>query len=170
MGLTAAERQRRYRAHKRGDHSLCDPSRCSGASGKAVTSPVTLVVTPASHRFGERGQRLWDDMGGDDLAGGRRVLLEEACRIADRLDGMHRILAGDARDWLSIVEAKGDPDRQELVIDKVLSEARQQATALKQLIAELRQGGGAEEQDQGGSILDELAAKRAQRLANAAGR
>jgi hypothetical protein len=67
------------------------------------------------------------------------VLLEEACRIADRLDQMDRMLSGDASSWIDLVESKGDPERQEIVIDKLLAEARQQAVALKQLIAELRQ-------------------------------
>jgi hypothetical protein len=97
------------------------------------------------------------------------VLILQACRIADRLDALDRLLAGDARDWLEIVETKGNPERQELVIDKALAEERGQATTLKQLIAELRQSGGTEQQDQGGDILDQLAARRAARLANAAG-
>lgn len=167
MGSAAAERQRRYRAHNRGDHSLCLPERDCRAGSDTVTSPVTATVTRDEPT---RGRRLWDDMGGDALTGGRRVLLEEACRIADRLDRLDAILAGSSEDWLSFVETKGMPDRQEIVIDKPLAEARQQATALKQLIAELRQGESAGgEQDQGGSILDELAAARAKRLADAAG-
>ena len=82
---------------------------------------------------------------------------------------MDAVLAGSAEDWLGFVETKGLPDRQEIVIDKPLAEARQQATALKQIIAELRQGADVGEQDQGGSILDELAAARKKRLADAAG-
>jgi hypothetical protein len=43
---TAAERQRRSRAHKKGDHSLCDPNRCDSAAS-AVDGPVTVApVTP----------------------------------------------------------------------------------------------------------------------------
>ncbi|WP_330438807.1 hypothetical protein OHB44_27950 [Micromonospora sp. NBC_00821] len=169
MGLSAAERQKRYRAHKRGDHTLCDPDRDCRDDVLPVPSPVTGVTRNAS-RLGVRGQRLWDDMGGAAVDGGRRVVLEEACRIADRLDGLHRLLDGDAQDWLDIVDAKGNPDRQELVIDRLLAEARQQATVLKQLVAELRQSGRAEgDQEQGGSILDQLAAQREKRLANAAG-
>lgn len=168
MASAAAERQRRYRAHNKGDHSLCLPDRPCRTDARDVTSPVTVTVTRDEPT---RGRRLWDDMNGDTLTGGRRVLLEEACRIADRLDRLDALLAGSAEDWLSFVETKGNPDRQEIVIDRPLAEARQQATALKQIIAELRQGaasGG--EQDQGGDILDELAAARKKRLADAAGR
>lgn len=69
------------------------------------------------------------------------MLLEEACRIADRLDQLDRMLSGGARSWVSLVEDKGDPERQSVVIDRLLAEARQQATALKQLIAEIRATG-----------------------------
>lgn len=169
MGATDAERQRRRRAHKAGDHSLCLPDRECRAGGRDVTPVVMRPVTRRRPSLGIRGQRLWADMGGDKLVGGRRVLLEEACRIADRLDELDRLLSGDAEDWLGIVEDKGNPDRQILVIDKPLAEARQQATALKQIVAELRQGSAVAEPEQGGDILDQLAARRAKRLADASG-
>lgn len=88
-----------------------------------------------------RGVTLWRDMNGDTLPPAQRVLLEEACRIADRLDALDCLLTGDARSWVSLVEDKGDPERQLVVIDRPLAEARQQATALKQLIAEIRTAG-----------------------------
>jgi hypothetical protein len=69
-----------------------------------------------------------------------RVLIEEACRIADRMEALDRLLQGDAADWVELVEAKGDPDRLVVVIDSALSEARQHAMAYKQILAELRQG------------------------------
>jgi hypothetical protein len=81
-------------------------------------------------------------MNGDQLAPAVRVLLEEACRIADRLDKLDRLLDGDADQWVSLVEDRGDPERQFVVIDRPLAEARQQATALKQLIAEIRAADG----------------------------
>ena len=172
MGATDADRQRRYRQRKRrheqGDHSLCLPGKCDGSA--PVTRDVTAVTLPVDGLLlDSAGRRLWEELDGEKAAAGRRVLVLQACRIVDRLDALDRLLRGDARDWLEIVETKGNPERQELVIDKALAEERQQATALKQLLAELRQSGGAEEPDQGGDILDQLAARRAQRLANAAG-
>lgn len=167
MSSAAAERQRRYRAHSKGDHRLCLPDRPCRTDVDDEPSPVTVRVTRDAVT---RGRRLWQDMSGDSLSGGRRVLLEEACRIADRLDRLDALLAGSAEDWMSLVETKGNPDRQEIVIDRPLAEARQQATALKQLIAELRQGVDVSgDQEQGGDILDELAAARAKRLADASG-
>jgi hypothetical protein len=133
---TGAERQARYRAHRRGDHSRCDPDGCDPDT-VTVTAPVTgNAVTPPG--LGTRGRRLWHDIGGADLAPAGRVLLEEACRIADRLDRLDQVLRGDIDTWMRLLV---DDDAREatLVIDKALSEARQQQVALKQLLAELRQ-------------------------------
>lgn len=171
MGLTATERQRRSRAHKADDHSLCDPKRCPDAPAAAVTGDVTPSVTRdsgAPRWFRAGGQRLWDEMGGDGLSGTQRVLLEQACRIVDRLDRLDAILNGRDRAWLTL--DVGDDGEITVIVDKVLGESRQQATALKQLFAELRQGlSGGGEQEHGGDILDELAAARKKRLADAAG-
>lgn len=61
------------------------------------------------------------------------VLLEEACRIADRLEWLDSILRA------ATGEVKADsaqfPD-----ISGLLSESRQQSAALKALLAEIRQG------------------------------
>lgn len=127
---TNAERQRRYRRHKIDDHSLCLSESCESAGQRPVTPPVTGPVT--------RGVTLWREMNGDQLPPPARVLLEEACRIADRLDRLDKLLDGDAESWVSLVEQRGDPERQIVVIDRPLAEARQQAVALKQLIAEIR--------------------------------
>lgn len=91
-----------------------------------MTGPVT------------RGETLWRQMNGDQLLPPARVLLEEACRIADRLDRLDTLIDGDAKSWVSLVEDRGDAERQIVVIDRLLAEARQQAIALKQLIAEIR--------------------------------
>lgn len=45
MPSTAADRSRRYRAHRAGDHSLCDPSRCDVASRDAITAGQGTVAT-----------------------------------------------------------------------------------------------------------------------------
>lgn len=47
MADDAAARARRYRAHRRGDHSLCDPERRCDVTAPAVTRDVSaLSVTP----------------------------------------------------------------------------------------------------------------------------
>lgn len=75
-----------------------------------------------------------------DLTPGQLLLLEEAARIADRLDRLDAQL--DGGDWLRLQLSPQSGDVI-VIVDKALSEARQQATALKQIIAELRQSGPA---------------------------
>ncbi len=140
MGLTAAERQRRSRKHRAGDHSLCDQSRCHG---HAVTPDVTQAVTSRPARdpdLGTRGRRLWQQVANEgELKPGDRVLLEEACRTADRLDVLDRILRGDDDAWMRLHSANEDGSIVKVVLNNALAEARQQQVALKQLLAELRQ-------------------------------
>lgn len=175
---TAAERQRRYRAHKRGDHTLCDPDRCDPSTVTRSSTRDGVTATPPG--LGVRGRRLWLQVtgGGPELRPTERVLLEEACRIADRLDKLDRLIGGDAADWLALVEDRGDPERVVVVIDRALSEARQQAAVLKQLLAELRQsrastrqtGQSATPQGKGGAgVLDLTARIAALRGGSAAG-
>jgi hypothetical protein len=178
MGGTDAERQRRHRAHKRGDHSLCSPQRCRP---EAVTAPVTPVTPsgqglPPAPRLRARGRWLWRELVENGNPGpAERVLIAEACRLADRLDRLDAISNGKDRAWLQIADdlsALADSDgRVEIVVDKVLGEARQQQTTLKQILGELRQAssGAAPAAQPGGSFLDQLAARRKARLADAAG-
>jgi ribosome recycling factor len=66
------------------------------------------------------------------------VLIEEACRLVDRLDRLDAIVNGAERSWLKL-EYADDGVEVTVVVDKVLTEARQQQIALKQIVAELRQ-------------------------------
>lgn len=162
---TNAERQRRHRRHKAGDHSLCDPRRCPETTTGAVTPTVTDTVR---HGRGVRGAQLWREEGGDKLTGGRRMLLDEACRIVDRLDRLDGILAGDPGEWMRF-RVSEDGSEVTVTLDRALAEARQQAVALKQIVSELRASGSSDKPATGGSVLDQLAARRAARLANATG-
>jgi len=166
---TAADRQRRYRqrqaAHKAGDHRFCVPTSCDLAPIGGESSP-TRTVTPSSVTasrdtvtqrapdLGSRGRRLWQQVTEDsgELRPGERVLLEEACRTADRLDQLDRILRGDEDAWMRLKLVSEDGSVVQVVLNNVLAEARQQQVALKQLLAELRQsrGGGAAKPGRGG--------------------
>lgn len=122
--------------------------------------------------LGERGTQLWLDLrkqGTFDPS--ERVLIEEACRIVDRLDKLDDLISGDAETWVDLLQERGDPESSRLVINAPLAEARQQALALKQIFTELRQirGQAADPDAAGGGGGDELAAQRAKRIANAAG-
>lgn len=93
------------------------------------------------------------------------VLLLEACRIVDRLAQLDRQLRGE--DWLRFRAKDEDGTEVIVYVDRVLAEAREQATALKGIVAELRQTGGkakAETAKKAGGVLagltDELAKRR----------
>lgn len=96
----------------------------------------------ASEGLGERGKRLWDALKGDDLAPAVGLLVEEAARIADRLDVLDRVLTSGG-DWLEFAPVLPDGSVVRVVVTGVLAEARQQQATLKQLLAEVRQSSGA---------------------------
>lgn len=74
------------------------------------------------------------------------VLLEEACRISDRLDKLDLLLRGDVESWATLVHDLRTHDY-ELKIDAALIEARQQASVLRQLMAALPLKGAAADDD-----------------------
>jgi hypothetical protein len=72
-----------------------------------------------------RGQQLWDEITElHDLDPMQRVILEEACRCADRLDELDGLIS--ARGAASALD------------DSILGEARQQQNVMKQLLVSLR--------------------------------
>ncbi|MGZ4621470.1 MAG: hypothetical protein ACXVGF_04725 [Blastococcus sp.] len=121
-----------------------------------MTAPVGL---------GARGQALWAELASErefDAAG--RVLAEEACRMADRLDRLHALISGDDREWARVeFSVRGDRKEIRLVFDDALAEARQQANALRQIVTSLRVGTSSEKKTGAVSALDQLAAKRRDR-------
>lgn len=95
------------------------------------------------------GDRLRESLARDGDPYELTVLITEACRIANRLDQLDRLLSGDAELWLHLVESRGDV---EVRVDNALPEARQQANVLRQLLAEIKRrrgdgGSGADEYD-----------------------
>lgn len=86
--------------------------------------------------LGPRGSRLWEAYSG--LVDGQKglVLLEEACRTADRLDRLDALLVGDTDVWFRLVHNTRTEDY-EIKVDAALVEARQQAAVLRQLLSSL---------------------------------
>lgn len=122
---------------------------------KAAAKKASPRKPPArpSKRFRARGQRLWDAHR-EQVEGERGlVMLEEACRIADRLDQLDRILKGEVEAWCYIAEAR-DGDL-EVRVDGALVEARQQANVLRQILSSLPIRGGDDGEDAEG-WLDSL--------------
>jgi hypothetical protein len=164
---SAADRQRRYRRHKANDHSLCVPGRCADVT-PTVTRDGAVDQEERGVRLEAAGQQLWDAVTAETkLAPMQRVLLLEACRIADRLDRLDGQLRGG--DWLRL-EADEDRDEVIVVVDKALAEARQQATALKALVSELRQAGRSPTTKPAGEAAPEPAAKGAGGVADLSAR
>ena len=99
------------------------------------------MAGPAAPRgLGRRGRKLWRDItSAHDLAPAELIVLAEACRTADRLEQLDELLRGDVETWSRVqLPSREDDDELILRIDPALSEARQQATVLKQLLAALR--------------------------------
>lgn len=119
-------------------------------------------VIPAG--LAERGTALWIDVLAErELDAAGRVLLAEACRMADRLEQMDRLLRGDIGTWAVISDDyTGGKRTTKVVLDDALGEARQQAATLRALVTSLKLGTAVERQTERGS-LDQLAARRTQR-------
>ncbi|MEU4590011.1 hypothetical protein [Micromonospora aurantiaca (nom. illeg.)] len=113
MPDTPAERAKRYRAHKRGDHTLCDASRCREArtvtvaperdtpsaavtpvvpvTAAAVSAPPQVVTAPPlgddNDQDGiETVVRAYVDSLGHPAGDPRAILGEVAVRLARRVD------------------------------------------------------------------------------------
>ena len=124
--------------------------------------------------LGSRGSRLWREMtASGSLTPAHLVLLEEACRLADRLDWLNSIVVR----WMSPVNADdGDDEPKSADIQGLLAESRQQATALRGLVAEIRQAqkgsaapSGKPAARSGGSGVADLSARIAARRGQATG-
>jgi hypothetical protein len=121
---------------------------------------------PPEHGLADRGRRLYREFTADGpLTGGERVLLEEACRLTDRLDQLDDFLRGHEGAWMRFHARNEDGSIVEVVVDKALAEARQQASTLKALIVELRasRAGKKEEPKPEATRRDELAKRREER-------
>lgn len=138
---SGAQRQRRYRRHQVGDHTLCLPSSCDQAAGIRSEAPAGPEPGEQASR-GPRGAQLWRDMAETALGPAHRVLLDEACRIADRLDRLDALLAG-RENWIRLRPPDRDGAPMVVVVDSVLAESRQQASVLRGLVTELRAATGA---------------------------
>ncbi len=82
------------------------------------------------------GELLVEDLsrGGDPYA--ITVMITEAARIADRLDKLDAVLSGEESAWAKLID--GRDSVVEVRVDNALAEARQQATVLRHLIAEVQ--------------------------------
>lgn len=97
--------------------------------------------------FRAAGSKLYEALSDDSDPLWLDVIVVEAARIADRLSQLHELLGGDEAVWLRL--ATGRDGVLEIRVDGALQESRQQATVLRQLLAEIRRhkAGGAVPED-----------------------
>ena len=109
--------------------------------------------------LGDTGTELWEGVtSGRTLDAPHKVLLLNACRIADRLDELTLEIGGR----LLSENQRGDE-----VINPLVSEHRQQYSALAAVLGKLGVGELPKAKQAGKSSRDQLAAKRAARAAAA---
>lgn len=88
--------------------------------------------------LGAAGRRLYDALHDDTDPYSLTVLIVEAARIKDRLDKFDELLRGEADSWARLLEVRGDDRVVEVRIDSVMTESRQQAGVLRQILGEIR--------------------------------
>jgi hypothetical protein len=137
---SAAERQKRYRLHRKGDHRLCDPARrCEEQEVRETAEAVaTLATQDVQPGRGPRGAALWAAMADVELGPMHRMLLDQLCRAVDRLDRFEASLA-NKRTWMrfEVDDAGGSVV---VVVDNVVAEIRQLEATVKTLVAEIKSG------------------------------
>lgn len=138
MADSAAERARRARRHRKGDHTLCDPARrCELIEQAETTDAVaTLAEQDVPAGRGPRGAALWAEMVDVELGPMHRMLLDQLCRAVDRLDRLEAALASK-RTWMRF-ETDDSGGTVVVVVDNVLAEIRQLETTVKTLVAEIK--------------------------------
>lgn len=117
--------------------------------------------------LGERGRGLWLDLGEDSSQTPSGALALEACRLADRLDGLDGVIAGKGVLHLMHFRHMFDLDDQdtrviELKVDNALSEARQQQLAFARVLMAHKQM-ASDKPAKGVSFLDDLERRRKDR-------
>ncbi len=98
-----------------------------------------MTVPKAPAGLATRGRRLWREMHATaEFNPAESVLLEESCRLADRLDRLDAVLSG--RDFLRV---EGEDGEYVVRVEGALAAASRDANVLKQLVAALRIPDGA---------------------------
>lgn len=113
---------------------MCDPARrCELLEQAELLEAVAPQRQEALRN--SRGGELRTLLDDSSLGPLHRVLVEEAARIADRLDRLDLSLSRKG-EWLRFERA--DNGDVVVTIDNVLAEARQQAAVLRGLVAEIK--------------------------------
>ena len=103
-------------------------------AARPVKSTPTAGVR--SRRTGRSGARLVAELSKDGDPYSITIMIVEAGRIADRLDKLAALLAGERKAWW-LQACVGRDQVLEVKVDNALGEARHQATTLRGLLAEI---------------------------------
>lgn len=108
-----------------------------------VRSPVTNRPPPAD--LGPRGVSLWERMSGHDFGPMHLGCLEEACRAADAVERLTRVLEGGELYEVARVESESSESvvTVNLLVNSLYAERRQQQEVFRRMTAELRLSGKA---------------------------
>lgn len=98
------------------------------------------------------------ELGSEGDAIGVSLLVKQAARVADRLEVIDRLLAGDAAMWATVSLPRPDGKRGRVVVemrvDNLLVEERSQTTLFRHLLGEIHKqragipvGGGDDDDD-----------------------
>lgn len=142
MGLTAAERKRRQRAHARNDHSLCNPATCPATLMLPPPKPITddeLLTSGNVKCVPSRGDTLVGKLSeGRTLTVGERLMAEQAGHVLDYIDELEKGMNGDLF-TARIKRVAADGTVIYLVVTDAVKEVRQQRGMLRLLLNEFRQ-------------------------------
>ena len=140
---TPAERQRRRRAHAKGDHSLCIPDSCPAAEQRHAGSIL----------LASEGAAVLRQLDVNSLPPTGQLLAIQAAKAADRIAWLEGEMAAGTGDALRLLDAMA-----------------RQVTLMKGLLSELRNWTPEPESAEAKEdALDELARLRKERFSAAAG-
>ena len=174
-----------YRQHIKRKEASCQPCREANTAYKRqwrekqkdkpkIRTRTQVVVADGGKKDGypaflrDAGRKMWDELHGQyafDPAS--EVLLTEACRLKDRLERFAAALSSSKTLWFELgdVEETMDGERQvAVVINSMVSEARQTQAALGVALGKLGVLTPGEKKQSGPSMADELKRKRQERL------
>lgn len=167
--LYHAERRR-----KRGDVPR-KPTQAQRRERDETLGETVLALTPQDDGYPaflkRGGYELWDSVRESyDLSPTGEVLLLEACRLKDRLDRFTAALSSNSTLWFELKEPEELKDgtvQMQVVVNSMVSEARQAQAALGQTLNKIGVLQQAERRSSGVFMADQLRKKREERLAAA---
>lgn len=128
---------------------------------------------PSERALGARGAQLRVDLlATKEYNAGELVLVEEACRMADRLEQFNDMITTkglvDLMHFRRMDEGVNEEAVIKVTVDGVLAESRQLQLAFQRIIGALKIEPGAATAEKG-DLSDDLASRRADRIARATG-